>query len=165
MAVSQNSAEAIAHEPDRIIRNLIGVNTRLEEIFTQERIAASQKVLDDARGSFFSHARGDLVRLEELATKNTAAPDKCEPVFEEMISAAANLRGHAEIFGYGLVAAICGHIADLATPNGHSAAARIQLTGDLIRMLGIAIREKVTDDTGAVGRELKVSLGSLRSRK
>lgn len=160
MALPETAAHPTAVEADPTLRNLIGKDTKLEEIFTRERIAAGQKTLDDARSAFFDRAHGDLARLEELAGKNATTPDQCEMAFEDLAVSAGNLRGHAELFGFRLVAAICSHINSCCTPSAtHTSATRIQLTGDLIRMLGIAIREKITDETGAVGRELRASLG------
>lgn len=154
------ATDPTAVEADRTLRKIIGEQTRLEDIFTKERIAAGQKTLDDARSIFFDRALGELAKLEELAKKNDTDPEQCESTFEDMAISAGNLRGHAEMFGFLLVATICNHIsACCAFSANHTPAARIGLTGDLIRMLGIAIREKIADETGTVGRELRASLG------
>lgn len=159
MAVAKNPAaseDVIAYEPDKTIRDLIGKDTRLAEIFTAERIAACQQTIDSARDAFFDVAGADLARLEAFLQNPAVTAN--EAAFEDIAALAANIKGHAELFGYGLVAAIGTHIADTCEPGARTPAVRLRLINDLVKMLHIAIKQKISDERGLLGRELGASL-------
>lgn len=152
----ESDDNVIAVAPDQTIRELIGKDVKLTDIFTKERIEACQKTIDDARTVFFDVADVELTKLEELLKDRPVAPE--DSVFESIATCAANIKGHAELFGYTLVAAIASYIADACEPGPRAPDVRFRLIADLVKLLHIAVREKISDERGALGRELRASL-------
>jgi len=148
--------EVIAYEPDRTIRELIGTDIELTQIFTPEKIAACQKTIDSARDTFFDVAGMDLAKLEAFVQNPAAAANTA--AFDDIAALAGNIKGHAELFGYSLVAAIGTHIVDHCEPGARTPEVRLRLIADLVKMLHIAIKQKISDARGALGRELGASL-------
>jgi hypothetical protein len=146
--------EATAVEPDRTLRNLVGPQTVLTSIFSREKIEACQKTIDEARDTFFDTAREELAQLEALA----AAPPGDESWFESAAAHAGNIKGHAEMFGYHLVVSICQHIVGYGEPSPHTPVVRRLLIIDLIKMLHLAVAEKIIDHNGILGQKLLASL-------
>jgi hypothetical protein len=157
MENTAKDSDVIAFEPDQTIRNLIGQDTKLSEIFTAERIEACQNTIDSARGAFFDVAYEDLAKLEALV-KDRGTSEISEAMFEETATHAANIKGHAELFGFALIAAIGSHIVAYSEPGPYAPSARFRLITDLVKMLHIAIEQKIIDENGALARELNASL-------
>jgi len=148
----------IAYEPDRTIRGLIGNDTKLEDIFTKERIEAGQKVIDTARDSFFDVISADLEKLESLVKAQNPAEEVSDPAFEDIAVLATNIKGHAGLFGFTLIATTCSHIAEYCEPGPHSTTTRFRLLTDLVKMLRLVVNQKISDEHGRLSRELKASL-------
>jgi hypothetical protein len=142
--------------PDRTIRELIGTDIKLTDVFTKEKIEACQKTIDDGRNAFFNVAHNDLAGLEVLMKEQAAMPDKAS--FEDIAARAANIKGHAELFGFTLIAAIVSHILDACEPGSRLPVVRFRLITDLTKLLRIAITEEIKDERGTLGRELRMSL-------
>jgi len=161
MAISQNldtTDDVVAYEADNTLRELVGPDTPLAEIFTPRLIQECQKKIDSARDAFFDIAGYDLARLEAFVKVQMALPEATDAWFEEVASLAGNIKGHAELFNFGLVASITHHIVSICEPGTHASPVRLRLIADLVTMLRIAIRQKISDERGALGRELGASL-------
>src|SRR5579863_10026009 len=117
----------VAFEPEQVLRELIGQDTRLAEIFTKERIEECQNAINEARGTFFDVANEELTKLETLIKKQNADDQVSEAVFEDIATEAANLRGHAEMFGFTLIGTICNHVIEHSEPGKHTPTSRFQL--------------------------------------
>ena len=152
--------EVMAYEPDQSLRDLIGHDVKIEEIFSPVIVAECRKILDNAHIVFFEQASKDLAQLEMLIEHQASGFMSYETAFEQMAIHAGNLRGLAEMFGYRLIASISGHIASCCESTDRTAETRMRLAGGLIRMLSIATREKVKDEAGNVSQGLKEALGN-----
>jgi len=155
---SQTHTGPIAYEPDQTLREIIGKDTKLSEIFTPERIQACQKTIADARDSFFTVAEGDIVKLEKLASDHVMAPDISDDIFEDVSMLAGNIKGHADLFGFTLVSAIGKHIISFCELKVRSPSTRFRVIADLIKMQRVAFNHKVMDERGALAKELATSL-------
>ncbi|MGE3623042.1 MAG: hypothetical protein AB7H77_04095 [Bdellovibrionales bacterium] len=154
---STSAAETLAYEPDRTMRELIGENIDLrQEIFTPERIAAGQKTVNDARAGFFEMAEKELAHLENIVSTGATLDD--EALFDSISRSALNVKGQAEMTGYRLVASIAAFIAAYCDTEDNSPQARRLIIADLVRLLGIAIHEKIADNNGAIAQKLSISL-------
>ena len=151
-----NSVAAV--EPNRIMRLLIGVETKLNEIFTPQRIADCQATIDTARNSFFDVAGEYLAVLDALLSKHASDAEIGVAVFDDLAVLAADVKGQADAFGFALVSAICNHIIEYCEPGAHAPNTRFRIISVLAELLKIAIHQKITDDNGALAKELRASL-------
>ena len=108
-----NEDNVTAHEPDRTLRELVGEDVKLTEIFTPEKIADSQKMVSDAGDTFFKTALAEMMKLDALLTKNLQLPDEKDRVlFDEIAAYVGDIKGQAEMLGFKLLVSISNTILD-----------------------------------------------------
>jgi hypothetical protein len=150
--------EIIAYEADKTIRGLIGKDTNLADIFTQERIDACQNSIDNARDAFFDSVGNDLAVLELLVRVDAQNASAREQICEAIAAPAANIKGHADLFGFKLIAKISAHILANCASHAHDPDVQLRIIADLIKMLRVSVNQKICGDGGALAQELDASL-------
>jgi len=145
--------EITALEPDRRLKKMIGENLNLNTIFTKEKIAECQQVINDARKDFFESVQPELKQFVELV-ETPEIPQNEDAFFERASQLATSIRGQSEMFGFVLITKICTHIHDFCEMEQWASAKRYLLISDLIKALQLAVDRKIADDGGVVGREL-----------
>lgn len=151
-----NTHVVYAYEPDQTLREMIGKSTQLADIFTKEKIAACQKLVDDAKQSFFDTAQADMDTMSGLV-KNKARADNYQEFCRQLFQLANNIKGQAEVFGFPLITRVCKYLTEY-TESGASAnrmtARDIFIIIKLVEALHRAFQEKIVDAGGAIEKEL-----------
>lgn len=145
-----------AYEPDQTLRQLIGKSTILADIFTKEKIAACQKLVDDAKSSFFDTAQPDMDTISALV-KNKALTNNYQELCKQLFQPLSNIKGQAEVFGFPLITRVCKYLIEYceSSASAKSMAARdIFIITKLVEALRRAFQEKIVDAGGTIEREL-----------
>jgi hypothetical protein len=155
----------LSFEPDFAIREKIGKEVVLTEVFTPERIEICQKIIEDARSAFFGKAESDSSALLELVKNYPTSPEGAARFFDEVFSRVGNIKGQVEIFGFVLIRKICGHILECCSSENDSLNTRYMLIRDLVQVLHLSIKEMVTDEGGNTGHTMLSELKDYSVRK
>jgi hypothetical protein len=157
---NEDSGTTAVYEPDYSLKETIGVSVPLESIFTPERIAAGNKVIEDRRNDFFTIAEGEIKKLSALISgvaKNSSS------FFSDVAEIATSMKGEGEMFGYPLIQEICMHIIETCHTTRENSATQIPLIRDLAQALHYAVKNKIKDDGGIAGQTLLADLSRYRS--
>lgn len=143
--------------PHSEIREKIGNEVKLDEIFTAERIESGQSLIDQEKSKFITNTNGklnDLIKDARLdSTSATARRRFMEAAFQH--------KGQAESLGYELFAKTLDSLArysETHLPGDESA--RI-IIGKHIDILEIVLRDKVMGDGDKTGQALLEALPAL----
>jgi len=147
--------------PDYALKNKLGKDVNLRDVFTPDRIAASQKEIAKVQDSFLDNAKE---KLEEMQRAFGKTPDK-EATRELLISSAFLLKGQAESLGYILFALTAKSLCEycekhLSTDLEHR---EVILNKHFDTML-VVIKDKIKGEGGEVGKALVKSLKLLVSK-
>ncbi len=151
-----------ALEPDRSLRDAIGASVALSEIFTPEKIAAAQSLVEEARLSFFDTAHADMETIRQLSQ---APLQDYEAAYQQLLTPIRNIKGQAKTFGFPLIARVCGYLADYCEkrPAGtHITPRDALIIGKLVEVLQKAFNERITDSGGTIEGDLASLIAQWR---
>ncbi len=145
-----------AYEPDKTLRKLIGENVPIANIFTAEKILECQKIVDEAKLSFFETSQVDIDSINKIV---------CDPVYAEnylesckqIHKPVCNIKGQADIFGFKLISDLCKHLIEYcqaALSHDNFTGKEAKLVLKLANALEKAFKERITGSGGAVEKEL-----------
>ncbi len=141
------------YEPENVLRNIIGNDVALKNVLTPEKIKACQKLIDDARMSFFKSARPDLEDLKSLVKERAVS-------FGRIALRAENIRGQARMFGFWFISNVCTHIADYCESTAHPAERRASVVARLVDALQVAFDNEISDEGGILNQHLSLTMGA-----
>lgn len=144
-----------AFEIDDTIRNEIGGPGMLEKIFTKEKIADCQEMIEEAKASFFDTSLADMEKINEL-TGNEKLKEDYRAFCRQVYRPVSNIRGQAKIFGYPLIDRICGYIQNYCeTANAKKMTPKdVFIIGKLVEALQRSFQEKIIDQGGVLEKDL-----------
>jgi hypothetical protein len=156
--VLRQTESVLAYEPHSDIRQLIGHEAVLKEIFTEEKIQACAKLISTARDSFFEVTLTELNMLERLAMAPVVEESEGANFIVGIIAHANNIRGQADMLGFILVTRICAQMAVTCLALHQGQDAKRFLIGKMVEILRLAYKQKITDDGGAIGKEIMAQI-------
>lgn len=148
-------------EPNHSLKKMIGEDVELTSIFTTEKIKRCQTIIDEAKAGFFDTVRGDMARLETAMARAQELESRPQEFYNIILVPTQNIKGQALAFGFPLITRICGYIVGYCSSSKQTTHIAQQLIRKLLEALHFAVQNKITDDGGAVGRELLKSLEAL----
>jgi hypothetical protein len=152
---STDDGVVYAYEPNLSLQKIIGAAS-VADIFTKEKIEACQKLLDDAKSSFFDTAKDDMCTITALVS-NKALVDNFEQLCSQLFEPVSNIKGQANIFGFPLISCICKYLLEYCADgtSGAPVTARdVFIINRLVEALDRAFSEKIVDAGGAIEKEL-----------
>lgn len=156
-----NNDTVIAFEPYSEVRQLIGNEVKLNEIFTEDRIQACAKLISVARNAFFDITSSEMNMLERLAAAPHVNEDETANFIAGIAAHANNIKGQAEMLGFTLITRICTHLAKACHTSNQSYAVKRLLIIKMAETLRQAYKLKITDDGGPVGKEIMLQLDRI----
>lgn len=148
--------------PDYSIKEKIGKNVNLSEIFTPERIAAAQKTIDDTQAEFVDWAYKDLVELEHAYRAVAANPEAASPSrIEKIRKIAFSLKCQSGTFGYPLGSEVARSLYKYTTTHGSYNSQNIVVLRKHIDALQVILQQNIQGQGGDMGDELMGSLEKL----
>jgi len=145
-----------SYDPAPHLKSLIGESALLAAIFSPEKIAACQKLVEDAQNNFFFTSRADMEAIDSLEKDATLVenyPEFCKRIFQPL----SNIKGQADAFGFSLIRRLCHYLLEYcesAAPSNRMSSMDRFITTKLIEALRRAFQERMTDAGGAIETEL-----------
>ncbi|MCH2548220.1 MAG: hypothetical protein MK052_11520 [Alphaproteobacteria bacterium] len=148
--------------PNFNIKEKIGMNVNLSEIFTPERIAEAQQVIDDTQAEFVDWATKDLVELEHtyrIIAKDPANANATR--IEKIRKIAFSLKCQAGTFGYPLGSDVAKSLYSYTTKHDSYTADNIAVLRKHIDALQVILQQNIQGEGGTMGKELIDGLEKL----
>ncbi len=156
--ISKETSYVMAYKPDYSLKRTIGVEVALNDIFTREKIDASNKILEIGRNCFFMDAEEEVNTIAELIAK----PDESGKSLQTAASLAAALKGEAEMYGFSHIYKVCAFLMD-ACESREKPDIRTPLILDLVNALTSSIKKKISDDGGKEEKAIMANLACLEA--
>lgn len=150
-----------AYRPENALRNALGKDIDLRrDLFTPERIAQSQQVINDAADNFFDEAMPDLDAMHRACLELEKEPAKQETV-TQIAEGAFRMRGQSETLGFELIAKVSSSLqryCEGGYPQDESGVTVVRKHVDTLR---VAFAQSLKGDGGKTGKELAENLNKL----
>ena len=151
-----------AFEPDFAIRDKIGKDVDLrKDVFTADRIAKSQEVINEAANDFFGDAQANVDAMISLCDAIEADASDYKNKVKDIAENAILLRGQSETLGFGLVAKVSDSLNHYCMQTQEHSESAVIVLRKHIDTLRVAFHEKLKGDGGQIGQELIQSLDKL----
>lgn len=148
--------------PSYALKEKIGMNVNLGEIFTPERIAAAQKAIDDTQAEFVNWAEKDLVELEHAYRGIALDPANAPPQrIDKVRKIAFSLKCQAGTFGYPLGSEVAKSLYRYTVEHGQYNGENIVVLRKHIDALHVILQQNIQGEGGAMGKELMANLDKL----
>lgn len=148
--------------PSYELKEKIGKNINLKEIFTPERIAAAQQAIDDTQAEFVEWAHKDLVELEHTYRTISADPVNAPASRIDKVSKIAfSLKCQSGTFGYPLGSAVAKSLYRYTVNHGKYNSDNLIVLRKHIDALHVIFQQNIQGEGGAMGDELMGSLEKL----
>lgn len=134
------------YEPESDLREIIGADAQLRNLFTPEKIASCQKLIDISRNEFFDTAYKQLKVLLDFFQSDLQD-------FSKILIPVENIKAQAKIFGFPFIVNVCSHISDYCQ-DGDLSEKKLEVVKKLIEALTVTLKNKVTDEEGTLNKEL-----------
>jgi len=142
---------------DTSLKQRIGKDVNLHNIFTEERIQAGQEAIKEVKEQFITNTASKLDELIRIGRKDPSSA-KARELF---INTAFTHKGKAESLGYKMLALTLDSLAQYSeTYLPDDPHAKI-IVGKHIDILEIVLRDKVMGDGDKIGNELLEALPAL----
>lgn len=151
--------EIVAYEPDDTLRQILGPDVDLKKVFSPDKIAAVQKIIDDARDEFFINELPQVKTLQDIIKTN----DPAKLVLIRNIC--WDIRSQARIFGFSFISNLCAQIVDFTGHEATPVKTRYLIISRFVDALAVAITNKVRDEGGGLEKELKKVADHLMSKQ
>lgn len=147
------------------LRRKIGWSVVLGDIFTPKRMQECQQIVDHAYLKLLDEMKEEIDGLADAYTKASKDPAAAEPIIKQTIPLAFSIKKRMEELGFSL-----GFEVAQSLYNYIKAATRYHPDVMVVvckhaAILQIVLENKITDDGGATGQELILSLRKLIRKK
>ncbi|MEK7800882.1 MAG: hypothetical protein AAB276_00335 [Pseudomonadota bacterium] len=165
--MSQNNITYIC-SPDHSLRDLIGRNVDLKDVFSADIIQSCQDLVIAAQETFFPKAQLEISNIKQLYQTITAGDD-VEDTLQTIRERVLNIQGLASLFGYDLVRQICASLTEsqsIFQAQTSLSEKDMMLIKSLIDLLDLTCKSKISGDNPHIQEELfRVLAMAQRPRK
>jgi hypothetical protein len=147
--------------PSYRLKEKIGMDVKMSEIFTPERIAAAQKAIDDTQSEFVGWAQKDLVELEHAYRTMEKDPSSVESRSEKVRKIAFSLKCQAGTFGYPLGSEVAKSLFRYTVDHAPYSKESLIVLRKHIDALMVIFQQNIQGEGGKMGEELLGSLDKL----
>lgn len=156
-----NDDEVIEYKPDFSLKEKIGKDINMSEIFTKDVIENSQQVINKTQKDFLKWVENDLKTLENayLALTKNQAGDKENLI--EVKRAAFSVKAQAGTFGFDLGSAVAKSLYDFCEGQYKEDPSHLIIICKHLDTLKTIFHHGVVGDGGKVGGAVHSALGKL----
>lgn len=148
--------------PSYKLKEKIGMDVKMSEIFTAERIAAAQKAIDDTQVEFVEWAQKDLGELENIYETIAKDPEHYpKSCIEKIRNIAFSLKCQAGTFGYPLGSEVAKSLYRYTVDHGDYNRDNLIVVRKHIDALQVILQQNIQGDGGTMGTDLMGSLEKL----
>jgi hypothetical protein len=157
MTTEQNQDDVIlAYEPDLSLQKMLGDGQKFNDLLTPEIRQACQKLIDDARDSFFEEEKPSVETLRALVKSGNVQK------LPKIAGIANEIRAQAKMFGFSFICNLSEQIVNFAQLPGKGADMKFMVLTRFVDALYIAMIQKMRDEGGELERELNLSVEYLK---
>lgn len=151
-----------AYAPDYALKKKIGNDVDLRrDVFTEDRMAMSQQVIDEAAGEFFDDAAEDVEWMHTACGRIEKGGEGDIETMKEIGQRAHRLKGQAETLGFGLVAKVGSSLSNYCQAQRSADETAVIVVRKHVDTLRVAFHQRLEGTGGEVGGELIQSLEKL----
>lgn len=149
--------EILAHEPNCALNQAVGDGFSLSAVITEDTIAACEALIDKSADEFFHAAQTDLTVM--FATIQTPLTEENEQHYvSELMIHTYNIKSLAKLLGFALITDICVYIVSTLHSTKITHEKKHLLVKQLLEALRLTFDQRIRDDGGNFGQELKQKL-------
>lgn len=149
--MTSTTEDVMAYESNCGLKKDVGTDFSINTLISEAQLIKCEELMDQATIEFFNDAAPDLQALKQLTPGN-------DPT--SWLRYAHNIRSLAKLLGFTLITDTCMHIVDTVSSNKVSPEKKSALLSKLVQTLDLCFQQKVRDDGGAVGKEVRDKLAS-----
>jgi len=146
------------HLPNRLRDKVGGLGNDEPGELPLNLLAEAEAQLERTSVEFTDWAKGYLAKLAKLCEEALAQPSGRRKQFEQINLLAHELRGQGGTFGYPLISVFGKMLYDVTGSSCSETDGSVETVKAHVDAMRAVIREKISGDGGAVGRELLLSL-------
>jgi len=159
--IEKGNEEITVIDRDFGLKEKIGLNISLEDIFNAENVARAQRIIHQSRGEFLDWVVNDLSRLDEAFKRLEVFPRHERTDVEAVQEVALHIKSQAGVFDYGLASHVADSLYDLCLPRTHFSASARMAGRKHVDALYVIFQRNIQGSGGVVGEELCASLSAL----
>lgn len=148
-------------DPDFSLKKKIGEKVNIAEIFTPERIAEAQQVIDDTKAEFLKWAEKDLIDLEDAYRHFSNDQDAVFFELDRIRKIAFSIKCQAGTFSFELASEVAKSLYNYAMKHEKYSADQMQVLQKHVEALQAIFSKNIQGEGGPIGVELKGSLQKL----
>lgn len=154
-----------AYEPENKLRGMLGEDVDLRrDVFTADKIAKSQQVIDTAVANYFADTASEVKQMADCCAAIERGDANAMQLVRSIADIAMRMKGQSETLGFTLVAKVSSSLYQY----GLERAVISEHTPTIIRKhvdsLRVAFAQELKGDGGALGAELITSLEKLKTK-
>lgn len=155
-------SEVVELKPDFSLKNKIGKDVQLRDVFTKESIKESQQVINDSQKDFLKWVENDLKNLENAYSSARADPSASTVSADEIKRGAFSIKAQAGTFGFTLGSAIAKSLYDFCEKDYREAEpGHLIVIRKHIDTLNTIFHQRIEGDGGKIGLAIHKDLGRL----
>lgn len=148
-------------EPDFSLKKKIGEHVNIAEIFSPERVADAQQVIDNGQAQFLQWVTIDLKELDKHFNELYLMPNAESAAHERIRKTAFAIKCHAGTFGFNLGSEVARGLHNFLAHHKEYSEEQLAVVQKHIESLKAILMNNIQGDGGKMGEELTESLKKL----
>ena len=147
--------------PDYSLKEKIGSDVPLSDIFSAENVAKAQRIIHHSRGDFLGWVASDLKALERALARLEDEPNHGPAEIEALERAAMHIKAQSGTFDYELASQVAESLSDLCLEEDWMPQKRLTVARKHLDSLYVIFQRNIQGTGGQMGYELISSLNEL----
>lgn len=157
----QTDDEVIEFKPDFSLKEKIGKDINISEIFTKDVIENSQQVINKTQKDFLKWVENDLRNIENSLSALSKNQEAGAQYLQEVKRAAFSVKAQAGTFGFDLGSAVAKSLYDFCETMYRNDPGHLIIIRKHADTLNTIFHQGVVGDGGKVGGAVHTALGKL----
>lgn len=147
--------------PDYTLKEKIGKDIDIKQIFTPEALENAQKAIDRHKDSFLEWVAADMAEMDEQYKKASGHIDSCAEAIDTIEKIASRIKAQAGTFGFGLATLIAKSLCNFCNKHDKIENSHLMVIKKHIDTLTVIFNRKISGDGGNIGNELLDNMAKL----
>lgn len=161
MSAAQDEDEIVELAPDYKLKEKIGKDVKLSEVFSADIIKNSQEVINKSQKDFLKWVENDLTTMENAYKSARSGSDDLDECVTVIKKTAFSVKAQAGTFGFDLGSAVAKSLYDYCENQFHSDPDQLIVLRKHMDTLRTIFHSGVVGDGGKVGAALHGALCDL----
>lgn len=151
-------------DPDFAIRQKIGEDVSVVDLFSPESVRTAQRLIHASRGEFLEWVMQDITRLEAAYHRLEANPGHSSDEVKVLYHAGMQVKSRAGIFGFDLASRVAESLTKITDNRPHADAALRTVVRKHLDALYVIFQRNIQGTGGKLGHDLMDSLHLLTQK-